>query len=139
MLSLQIAQFDCKGIGHFILNTNEVTYCWPDGQKALNESIWWLKPGLILAAQMLLIPLVLNILKKNAKVFIWVNVIVLLLVIMVENWGIEHGTKKIESLNYEVTEVIYETAFYFPYYAFGFTILAALLYSFYGKQPDEKA
>ena len=131
MMYQDIAQFDSKGIGYFVLNTDEVTYCWPNGQRALTESIWWLKPGLITAAVLLFIPIVLSIFRKKTLIFIWVNVLVMLSVILVENWGIGHGTEQIESLGYLVNEVKYEPAFYFPYYGFGFSVLAALLFSFY--------
>ena len=133
MLWMDIAQFESNGIGHFILNTDEVTYCWPSGQRVLTESIWWMKPGLVCASVLLFIPLVIHILKKNMSIFLWINVGVLLSVIIVENMGISYGTEQIEGIS-SVDEVVYLDAFFFPYYAFGISILAALLYTFFGKK-----
>jgi hypothetical protein len=92
-----------------------------------------LAPGLIVVALLLLFPVILNILGKKATLFFWGNVGVLATVIAVQLWGKEYATDKIYSAIYYLPSEEFQAAFYFPFYDLGFAVLAALIYTFYGR------
>jgi hypothetical protein len=133
MLFLDLVHYDAEGYGSFVLDAYQLGYFWPSGHAAQNHQILWLAPGLIVAALLLLFPVILNILGKKATLFFWGNVGILVTVIAVQLWGKEHATDKMYSAIYYLPSEEFQAAFYFPFYGLGFAVLAALIYTFYGR------
>ena len=133
MLFLDLVHYNADGFGSFVLDTYQLGYFWPSGHAAQSQEILWLAPGLIVAALLLMFPLVLNIFGKKATLFFWGNVGVLATVIAVQFWGLGHTSHKIFTEIHAFPDEEYLMAFYFPYYGLGFSFLAALIYTFYGR------
>ena len=131
MLFTELINFDNRGLGSFILDTRQVSYLWPNGNVAITEDIWWMGPGLILAAVLLFIPLILNIFRKKAAIFFWINVVILAVVIAVQYWGVDHGVNRIGQTIGGVADVEYLIGFHFPVIAVVFSVIAALIYTFF--------
>ena len=132
MLFMDLVHFDGHGTGTFTLDAYSIHYFWPNGFNASNEPIWWLAPGLICAAVVLFVPVVLNILGKKAVLFFWLNVIVLAVVVAVQFLGVDYSQERLLLYTGALEPELLQ-AFYFPYYAIGFSSLAALIFTMYGK------
>ncbi|NRA11920.1 MAG: hypothetical protein HRT57_08195 [Crocinitomicaceae bacterium] len=84
-----------------------------------------------------MIPAVINILGEKILRLLWWNVILLIIVIGVQIWGLDHSSENITWETGTFADKLYFPAFYFPFYGLGFAILAALLYTFYGRSTRE--
>ncbi len=134
MLFGQLIHYDIGGLGYFNLDGYQVAYHWPSGKNAINEEIWWIAPGLIASALLLLLPVVLHIMSKKALIFFWLNVVIIGSIIGIQQWGVTHSLERIETVTHHTAVMEFYPSFYFPYYALGFVSVAALLYTFFGSK-----
>lgn len=134
MLFTDLAKFDNGYSGYFVMNAHDVHYYWHGGYDAFSQDVGWVSVGLVFAALVMMIPLVLQIKGKYAFWLLWFNVLISGTIIFTQFWGIEHAIDRIFIETRGLAEAEYMLSFYFSYYALGFSFLAALLYSFYGKR-----
>jgi uncharacterized metal-binding protein len=138
MLFVDLVNYDVDIYGTFVLDVHKIAYFWPNGQAVDSKDIVWVAPGLIISAILMLFPVLLIIMKKKATLFFWGNIVILGIVIVVQNLALDYATSRIFNTVDLLPDEEYLGALYYPYYSLGLAIIAAVIYTFYGRKLKGK-